>query len=353
MLIALVLAVAGPVMAADVLVCTSENAPEEIRNAAAELAETAPLLKALQASGSSRATAQQTSEGLLEPAAYNLAAQNHLVVIGRPSQDPLMKKVLGEMVGIDEETRRLQSLGWGQFEGDVGWIESDRNPFLHSRRTKAAPDGTLLVKISGTSDAGVLAAVRAFQHGMLNGIVPAGTVSRPKTTLLDLDPLTDPAPVDLPETITINGKPAYLAGWSQIPANEYRAVLETTGTEPARMWRYKYLVPGFLGKKSLERWLSGPSLKAYGNTFEIIEFAEESAASQGVLKMTREGFKSAGIEGFKSARTGPQATDEVMEKPIWNITTLAAGRNIILATLPPDQTATLARLVQGATVKPQ
>jgi len=152
-----------------------------------------PLLKALIDGKEASDIAPQTSEDLMPDQAYNSAAHNHLVVIGLRSQDPLLIKVWGFDATIDETKKTTYSEGWGYLQGDIGWVESDRNPFLHSHRIKSAPEDTILVKITGTSEAGVIAALKAFQGGMLNGFVVAGSLTRPKTTLLDLDPLPDPA----------------------------------------------------------------------------------------------------------------------------------------------------------------
>jgi len=349
-LLILSLLVCRAAQAQDVYVCMGAQASPDLQQTVTEFiarAPEAPLFKALHSAGGSSVITAQSGEELLDPKALDRAAHNHLMVIGLPS-DPLMKKVLGYTVGIDESKKQLQSLGWGRLEGDIGWIESDRNPFLHSRKFKSAPEGTLLVKISGTSEAGIKAALQAFEKGMLNGIVPAGSFSRPSTTLLDLDPLVEPVPVNLPREIDLKGQTGYLAGWSQIPANEYRAVLEATGREPLHIWRYKYLAPGFLKEKSIERWLAGPHRQAFGNAFEIMEFRDETEASQAMLKMARENFKPITLEGISKAKEGPQATDEIVEKPIWNVIVAATGRYVVLSTLPPEATSKLAQLLPGA-----
>ncbi len=144
----------------------------------------------------------------------------------------------------------------------------------------------MLIKITGTSEAGVAAALRAFQGGMLNGFVAAGPLDRPKTTLLDRDPLPDPAPATLPEKMKIGDADATLIGWNQIPEQEYRAVLEAGGVEPVKMWRYKYLAAGLLEEKPMIRWLGGVNRMGFGNAIDIIECHSPADASAAAEKMS-------------------------------------------------------------------
>ena len=218
-----------------ILICTSSQLSPELRKAVDDFTShgsDVPLFKALISGNESTGVEVQATWDLMDPKAYNTAAHNHLVVIGLQSQDTLLAKVWGYNASIDESKQTAYSLGWGYMKGDIGWVESDWNPFLHSQRIKTAPEDTVTVKITGTTEAGVAAALKAFHGGMLNGFVVAGTLTRPQTTLLDMDPSTDPAPGTLPAQITIGTATATLAGWTQVPQQEYRAVLESGGVEP-------------------------------------------------------------------------------------------------------------------------
>jgi hypothetical protein len=278
---------------------------------------------------------------LLNPKIYDTAAYNHLIVIGFPSKDPLLQKVWGFTVTMDDAKKSLYSQGWGYLQGDIGWIECDRNPFLHSQKIKSAPEGTILVKISGTSEAGILAALKAFQQGLLGGFVPVGNIIRPQATILDRMPDPAPAPVKLPDSVTLDGKPALLAGWYDLPENEYRAIEEAAGVAPTRMWRYKYLAHGILEQPSIVRWLGSVHRMAFGNAINIIKFPSPDAAKQAVGKMaSRDGYKK--IPGQQDAWTVPQASsspekDEVIDKPYWNITLSSKGSYVILSTLPAEE----------------
>jgi hypothetical protein len=338
-----------------IFICTSSQASSTLQKSVADFTAQAgqvALFKALIDGKEAAGIVARTSESLMPDKAYNTAAHNHLVVIGLGSQDPLLVKVKGFDVAIDETQKTAYSEGWGYLQGDIGWVESDRNPFLHSHRIKAAPEDTILVKITGTSEAGVVAALQAFQGGMLNGFVVAGPLSRPKTTLLDLDPLPSPAPGSIPAQIKIGADTAALVGWNQIPEQEYRAVLESGGVEPKKMWRYKYLVPGMLERQPIIRWLGGVNHMAFGNAIDIIECksaGDATAAAQKLagIKYKDLAFKAVSLTGSQPAWSCLQAPDEAMDST-WNIIVTSSGPYLFLSSLPPEGTsAVMASVVAG------
>ena len=61
--------------------------------------------------------------------ANQVRANNHLIVIGLVT-DPLVKALWQREARIEED--RLFIYGFGELSGPVGYIESDRNPFMHS-----------------------------------------------------------------------------------------------------------------------------------------------------------------------------------------------------------------------------
>jgi hypothetical protein len=335
-----------------IFICTSPNLPPTLRksvDAFMSQADQVPLLKALIDGKEASGIVAQTSEDLMVDKAYNTAAHNHLVVIGLRTLDPLLDKVWGYDATITEKGKSVYSQGYGYMQGDIGWVESDRNPFLHSRRIKSAPEDTIVVKITGTSEAGVLAALHAFQGGMLNGFVPAGPLSRPKTTLLDLDPSPDPAPKTLPAQIQIGSDTAALVGWNQIPEDEYRAVLEAGGVEPKKMWRYKYLVPGMLEKPAIIRWLGGVNRMGFGNAIDVIECGSAAEASTAAEKMSESRYKGLSFTPItlstpQPAWECPQAPDEVMDST-WKIIVTSSGNYLFLSSLPHDGTSAVIQAV--------
>ncbi|MDR1190750.1 MAG: hypothetical protein LBK60_03675 [Verrucomicrobiales bacterium] len=349
---ALLLTVSAVAAPRDVLICTGSGLSPELKKAAAEFTASvaqAPLFKALKAAGEYNTVRAQDSDELLDPKKYDLAAHNHLVVIGLPSKDALLKKVWGYTVSVDEAKQSLYSQGWGYLQGDIGWIECDRNPFLHSQRIKSAPEGTILVKISGTSEAGILAALAAFKEGLLGGFVPAGKISRPQTTIFDRDPDPAPLPVKMPETVTLGGgKVATLAGWYDVPEEEYRSIEEAAGDlVPQSIRRFKYLAPGIMEEKSIVRWLGGVHRMAFGNAVNLIRFASAKDARRAAENMAeRDKFQPAA--GKAAAWTLPignwkDTRDSLIAEPYWEVTLTVKGPWVILSTLPADQTLALAK----------
>lgn len=341
-----------------VLICVSDGASPAIRKAAEDMAQNptrVPALKALTETQGAGPVQLQSSEGLLKN--YELAAFNHLIVIGLPSSDPLLAKVWEHYAALDESKKTLYAQGWGYLAGDIGYIESDRNPFLHSRRIAAAPFETVLMKISGTSEAGLFAALKSFDRGLLNGIVPAGPLHRPKTTVLDLDPFPDPCPLTLPATISVSGPHgplvAPLAGWTQVPADEYRAIAEVGAIEPLHVWRYKYLPPGALAKAGISGWLSGFHRIAWGNAVTIAEFSSPQDAMKTAQAVgATSGFRPSSPGGKHAIWLADQPAapndDEELPSPPGKIVCAATGRFVVLSSL---DSASSSDLLQALTAE--
>lgn len=335
----------------EILICSSSTASPGIQKLVDDFnaqAGKVPVLAALVSGHEATGMSRAVSEDMVVPKAYNKAAHNHLVVIGLRSQDPLLDKTWGYIAGLDEAKKSFYSSGFGYMTGDIGYVESDRNPFLHSRKIKSAPEDTVLITITGTSEAGVAAAIHAFEGGLLNGFVPAGPLTRSRTTLLDRDPSLEPAPARLPAQVRIDGVAAALVGWTQPSEEEYRNALEAGGVEPIKMWRYKYLLPGLLEKEPIERWLGGLNRSAYGNAIDILQFNsadEASSAAQAMSKLSQKGVTSSApfepitLSGGGPAWQSPQILDETVSHSIWNIIVSSTGPYLILSTLPPDGTS--------------
>jgi hypothetical protein len=320
-----------------ILVCTGTGCSPSLESSARELvsgANNVPLFKALINAGDAEGIVSRTSQELLPDGAYAQAAHNHLVVIGLRSKDPLLDKIWGYTTTIDEEKKEFYAQGWGYLEGDLGWVECDRNPFLHSRKIKNAPEDTIIVKISGTSERGVLAALRAFKNGLLSGFVADGAVKRPKTTLLDQDPIGVPGPVSLPETVQLGDAPVFFAGWMQAPEERYRAILEAATLEPKRIFRAKYLASHILEEAPAVRWMGGVNRRAFGNAVDIVEFQTAAEAKEAAKKIaSAPGFQEVGGGGGETMWQAPQLTDECLTKPRWQVSVLYSGRFLLLSTL--------------------
>jgi hypothetical protein len=335
---ALVLAMAGMSAAAEparaVLVCVAAGAPPELRQAAAALVQDAarvPLLRALAATQHAGAAEPQDSAALLGEKEWRRAAFAHLVVIGLPGQDPLLDRVWGFTARIETGTRRVHAQGYGDLQGDLGWIESERNPFLHSQRIERNGFDTCVVKLSGTSAAGVLAAVQAFRAGMLNGLVPVGTPTRVHATLLDLDPLPEPPPVQPAQLGS-----AQFGGWTQCAAEEYRAFIDAGGAEPRRLWRLRYLAPGAWDAIGARGWLAGPHRLAFGGAVTVAEFADAATAARTAAAIGKAGKPAAiaGQAGWELAPAKDEAIDPGDARPVL---VAAQGALLVMTTLDARQ----------------
>ncbi|RMD81562.1 MAG: hypothetical protein D6820_04935, partial [Lentisphaerae bacterium] len=204
----------------DILVCTTGDAPAQILGAVQEMIDHPqryPALAALLKTDQARSVRKMNSEALLDKKRFRTAAFNHLLIVGMIDRDPLLSRCWGQEVHLDLPRKTLYTQGFGWFCGEVGIIRSDRNPFLHSQNIKSSECETVIIKISGTTPKAVLAALRTFQKGYVNALVPAGPYTRPQHTILDQDPVLDFPGVTPPSTL----KDAIFAGWHQIPANEY------------------------------------------------------------------------------------------------------------------------------------
>jgi hypothetical protein len=326
-----------------ILICVSDNAPESVRDIAQEIAshpDQIPLLKALEKTNHANGIHLQSSEALLKD--KNLAAYNNLIVIGLPGADPLIDKVWDHYATIDTRNKTLYAQGWGYLAGDLGYIESDRNPFLHSQNIKSAPFETVLVKISGTSKAGLRAAAAAFWRGLINGIVPAGNWTRPESTILDLDPNIDPCPLTFPE-----GAP--IAGWTQVPANEYRAYADIGPAEPVHVWRIKYLPADALDQVAMVGWLNSLQRMAWGNAVTVAEFQTADLATKTATAIGRShGFTHVGDrqslvwtakQPAAPLKPGDPRDDESLPNPPGTMTCSVLGKYVLLSSLPSEEVA--------------
>ena len=330
----------------EIFICVSDTAPESIRTAAKAIADRPndyPLLHALAATHGVTKVELQSSEALLKKPTS--AAYNHLVVIGLPGTDALLDKVWEHYAAVDSSAKTLYAQGWGYLTGDLGYIESDRNPFLHSHDIDSAPFETEIVKISGTSERGVSAAIHAFHNGLLNGIVPAGQFARPQTTVLDLDPLVTPTPLRLPNT------DAPLAGWTQVPANEYRAYADQGGSEPVHVWRYKYLPADALDDGSIRGWLNGFQRMSWGNAVTIAEMPSADEATKTARAIGgSHGFVKTVMNGITlwtarqpmiplNPKGGGWEDEQLPNNPPGTMTCAAVGKFVILSSLDPTEVA--------------
>ena len=159
-------------------------------------------------------------------------------------------------------------------------METLFNLWLYSDCVADAPRSTLLVRISGTTPEGVKLARAAFCNGMNNGVVLGKGAKRTETSILDLDPSDEPPPTEVLSRLAVPAGCVY-AGWSQCPAQEYRAFLDWGAAEdPRRVWRVKYLTADSLKSASGTTWADSPLLSAFGHAVTIADCRTETAAKR-------------------------------------------------------------------------
>ena len=242
----------------------------------------APLVKATSAVGDSTVW-KDASAFEAEPKAQDKwmsQANAHVIVEGLPVSGRVTERTKGWTYGIDLGRKELYRLGLGRFQGDVGCVETRFNPWLYSDRVADAPQSTLLVRISGTTAKGVELARKAFLSGMNNGVVLGKGAKRTETSILDLDPSDEPPPTEVLSRLAVPAGCVY-AGWSQCPAQEYRAFLDWGAAEdPRRVWRVKYLTADSLKSASGTTWADSPLLSAFGHAVTIADCRTETAAKR-------------------------------------------------------------------------
>jgi hypothetical protein len=319
-------------------VCVAADAPEEIRKSADDVlaaVKTDPLLVIMYGSNLSREITDTKALIADKPEAR---AYDHLILVGLPT-DPMIT------AAWQREARTIEGglyiFGYGYLKGDIGYVESDRNPFLHGAAIKVAPFETQVITITGSTSAGVKLATDAFlkQH-MVNGVVAAAGWTRPQANLLQRDPLA-------PDFTTPDWIPAQIGEYKNIGVtmaseDEYRGVLADIGTEPIAIWRVKYLKPGLWdgsgAAKALDHYVAGLHRRAYANTlwcakFESVQKAAEFAPKiAGAAKLKKTGTRWEGNQP-SYGYSDPNCNMSLWQHDEW----------IVMSTLPDDVTKDIAK----------
>ena len=315
-------------------ICVAADAPAEIQAAAARImagVAASPLLSAL---AEGHPPAAPTDTKVLAAGPNDARAYSHLILIGLPS-DPMIAQVWQREARVEADG--LYLFGFGHLRGTLGYIESDRNPFLHSPAVGSTPFETEVITMTGTSPQGVALAADAFlKQGLVNGLVAAPGWQRTGTSLLDHDPLNAgfvlPAEVPLPANKGI--------ALTQAGEDEYRGVLADTGVLPAEIWRVKVLVPGAWdgagATRTVPQYLAGLHRRAYGNTLWCARFGSTAEATLAAPKIAAAAGLAAKGESWVGAGDPKDATATpitLWQNQAW----------VLMSTLPEALTAEFKR----------
>jgi hypothetical protein len=259
-------------------VCVAPDAPPPVRQAAGATLKATdhPLLRVL---AEGRPPTALTDSRALAAVRPQERAFSHLILVGLPG-DPLITAAWQREARTEDGG--LYVFGFGHLRGTLGYVESDRNPFLHGAAIKAAPFETQVITLTGSTPEGVALAVDAFlRQGLVNGVVAGTGWTRPHTTLLDHDPL--PAGFTAPAWLPRRAGTSPRLGVTQAGEDEYRGVLEDAGVAPAEIWRVKYYLPGCWdgggAARAFDHYMAGLHRRAYGNTLWAARFASAAAAA--------------------------------------------------------------------------
>lgn len=330
-------------------VCVAADAPPDVRAAAQAILAacgTQPLLKTFVGSSAAAPTAL-TDTAALAAAPMAERAYSHLVVVGMIS-DPLVQAAW-QREARQTEPGTLYAFGFGYLSGDIGYIESDRSPFLHSSAIPTAPFETEVVTITGTTPAGVRAAAHAFlARGLVNGVVAGPGWKRAQHSLLERDPAAPEfaLPPFLPASA--GGADQPLIAITQAAEDEYRGVLADTGIEPVAIWRAKYYVPGAWdgagAASAFANYANGLHRRAYGDTLWCARFPSPAAAATAAPKIAH----AAGLQpqGKAALWLGKQPGYMQGNSP-GPLTLWQRSEWVLMSTLPDAPTQALRTATQG------
>ncbi len=273
------------------------RATERLHQKIVSAMDSSPLLQALSGGGRAGLLPADAQHSADQP---ELLAYNHVLLIGF-ADDALLQRAWQREARFVNDSAYV--FGFGCFQASLGYIESDRNPFLHASSIPTAPFETELIAITGTDLAGIELAVQAFlEQGLANGLVAVRGWKRPATTLLDRDPLLPSftLPAALPASLGALKRIAI----SQAGEDEYRGVLADAKVKPDSIWRGKYYQPGEWDAPGLvsafHNYAAGLHRRAYGNTIWVGTFASQDLAMQAAPRIAA----AASLAGNGSRWTG-------------------------------------------------
>lgn len=315
-------------------ICVDSHAAAELQVAARTLSEAAQSHVLLNVLADGRTPEVVDSRALLQGPPTE-RAYSHLVMVGLPS-DPLIDAAWQREAKLT--SAGMYIFGFGHLAGDIGYVESDRNPFLHAAAIPTAPFETVTITLTGTNIAGVKLAVRSFlEASLVNGVVAGGGWLRPQGSLLERDPLAIgfSVPEIAPKRI---GRFSRIA-LTQAGEDEYRGVLADTGSEPEEIWRFKYYEPGAWDAAgsagAFADYAAGLHRRAYGSTLWAARFTTAKSASEAApriavaAQLAHEGTQWIGKQPPYATGTYPGEKPSAGSLSLWQ-----QDRWVLMNTLP-------------------
>jgi len=309
-------------------IAVSATAPPMVQQAAARVLQATaqhPLLSILASGG--KPTQVEDTQALLSGPLNNRALTN-LIVIGLPD-DPMVKACSQREARFDKGGV-VYVFGFGYFQGDVGIVESERNPFLYSSPAAKAPYSAHVLVLTGTTPAGVVLAVDAFlRDGIINGVAVAGAVQRPKPCLIEAAPWT---PAFRPPTGIAPPSPSWKQiGVTLMGGTELSGALEEGGELPTGGVRIKYWRPGAwtgAGEDFSRRHFStGLHRRSAGNCIAVFQFATPTAAAKAATGIAL----AAKLDAKGPNRWLKEGDNSLLGAGIWRQELAVSGSNLVFS----------------------
>jgi len=284
-----------------------------------------PLLSILASGG--KPTQVEDTQALLSGPLNNRALTN-LIVIGLPD-DPMVKACLQREARFDKGGV-VYVFGFGYFQGDVGVVESERNPFLYSAPAANAPYSAHVLVLTGSTPAGVALAVDAFlRDGIINGVAVAGAVQRPKPCLIEAAPWT---PAFRPPAGIVPPSPSWKQiGVTLMGGTELSGALEEGGELPTGGVRIKYWRPGAWAGAGMDfsfrHFWTGLHRRSAGNCIAVFQFATPTAAAKAATGIAL----AAKIDAKGPNRWLKESNNSLLGAAIWQQELTVSGSNLVFS----------------------
>jgi len=309
-------------------IAVSATAPPMVQQAADRVLQATaqhPLLSILASGG--KPTQVEDTQVLLSGPLNNRALTN-LIVIGLPD-DPMVKACLQREARFDKGGV-VYVFGFGYFQGDVGVVESERNPFLYSAPAANAPYSAHVLVLTGSTPAGVALAVDAFlRDGIINGVAVAGAVQRPKPCLIEAAPWT---PAFRPPAGIVPPSPSWKQiGVTLMGGTELSGALEEGGELPTGGVRIKYWRPGAWAGAGMDfsfrHFWTGLHRRSAGNCIAVFQFATPTAAAKAATGIAL----AAKIDAKGPNRWLKESNNSLLGAAIWQQELTVSGSNLVFS----------------------